>query len=522
MPNKVIYTFIASDKFSRIAKKMTDQTNSFSSSMKDLRTEAAVTAGVVNRLAGGIRRFGFGLVAAGAAFGALQVPFLRQFAELEKIQVGFEQIVGSAEKGKAVFKDLQKFQQGTPFDLISIKNAGQTLLVFGTDVKDLRLELTALGNIAAASGGSIEDLAFVFGKAQTAGRVTLDVINSLALRGVNVMQIWADKSGASIEQIRKAISAGQVPSSALREVILDLAGREGGRLFGIMEKQSKRLAGAWTRFAGAVTLARGAIGGILSKAGNVPGLLNTLGRAVTRVTVAIVNWTEAHPFLTKVLVRLGTVMIALGFLMVSFSVILQVLAFSLLPLLILRFVGLRGVLAAIRVLLPGLGLLIRGVTLAFGALAGASLLTLGALLLIPLALFLIIKNFGKIKLFFKFLIEDIKEFAGVIFKDLMKPVLSFFNRVASAFGFTSDKIAKVKEQAGGAFDNLPGSKESLSRLFEGEEIKIRAGGELASKSTTDVNVNLNAPRGIIESVKSKTSGRVSGLNVAVNMAEAPA
>ena len=76
----------------------------------------------------------------------------------------------------------------------------------------------------------------------------------------------------------------------------------------------------------------------------------------------------------------------------------------------------------------------------------------------------------------------------------------------------------MKERAGGALGKLGGS---LSRLFESEgEIKVQAGGELTSRSTTDVNVNLNAPRGVVASIKSKTSGAVAGLNVGVNMAEA--
>lgn len=39
-------------------------------------------------------------------------------------------------------------------------------------------------------------------------------------------------------------------------------------------------------------------------------------------------------------------------------------------------------------------------------------------------------------------------------------------------------------------------------------------------SKADVNVNLRAPEGVIESVKTKTTGKSSGLNVGVNMAEA--
>lgn len=40
------------------------------------------------------------------------------------------------------------------------------------------------------------------------------------------------------------------------------------------------------------------------------------------------------------------------------------------------------------------------------------------------------------------------------------------------------------------------------------------------RSQTDVNVNLRAPEGVIESAKSRTSGKVAGLNVGLNMAAA--
>jgi tape measure domain-containing protein len=278
MPNKVAYTFVAADKFSGVARRVSKRTDELSKKMSEFRTEAAEASGAVNRLVGGIRKAGLGLIATGAALGAAQIPFLMQFAELEKIQVAFEQIVGSAEKGRAVFKDLQEFQRGTPFDLVSIKTAAQTLLTFGTGTEDLRIELTALGNIAAASGSRIEDLATVFGKAQTAGRVTQDVINSLALRGVNVMEVWSRKTGVAVDKLRKVVSKGQIPFEVLRETILDLAGREGGRFFGIMTEQSKRLAGAWTRLGGATTLFKAKLGGLLSKIGEVPRFLNFMER----------------------------------------------------------------------------------------------------------------------------------------------------------------------------------------------------------------------------------------------------
>jgi len=69
---------------------------------------------------------------------------------------------------------------------------------------------------------------------------------------------------------------------------------------------------------------------------------------------------------------------------------------------------------------------------------------------------------------------------------------------------------------------------ALLDLFKGFSFEKLGKGALdfvgkvftSERSQTDVNVNLNAPKGAIQSVKSVTTGRISGLNVGVNMASA--
>ena len=509
MPNKVAYTFVAADKFSSVARRVSKRTDDLTSKMSEFRTEAAQASGAVNRLVGGIRKAGFGLIATGAALGAAQIPFLKQFAELEKIQVAFEQIVGSAEKGRAVFKDLQEFQRGTPFGLVSIKTAAQTLLTFGTGTEDLRIELTALGNVAAASGTRIEDLAVVFGKAQVAGRVTMDVINSLGIRGVSVMKVWSEKTGIAVDKIRKAVSSGQIPFAILRETILDLGAREGGRFFGIMEEQSKRLAGAWTRLGSATTIFKATLGGIFSVFGKIPEFLGFLERAVTKLTIRMVKFTKEHPFLTKVLVNLGTVFFVLGGLVVAFSVVLQTLAFVALPLIIIRFLGFKAVVSGLMLLLPGLKLLLAGITFLFGALASASLLVIGAIVLIPIALFLVIKYFDEIMSFFKFTATFLKEIFGFI--------SAWITKIVDVIG----KVTGLSKLAGFVFGdgdvNVNVSKELLSR----EEVDLSGGsGELLSRNTATLDVVINAAKGVVQSAKLKNTGDKDGFAMGLNMAEA--
>lgn len=509
MPNAVAYTFVAVDKFSDVTRRLANRTGTLSEKMSELRTEAALTSGAVGRLVGGFRKAGLGLIATGAALSAAQIPFLRQFAELEQIQVAFEQIVGSVEKGRKVFKSLQKFQQGTPFDLVSIKTAAQTLLTFGSATEDLELELTALGNIAAASGARIGDLANVFGKVQTSGRVTQDVLNQLAIRGVNVMEIWSKKTGIAVDRLSEVVSKGAIPFSVLRETILDLGVREGGRFTGIMEEQAKRLAGAWVRLGSAMVLFKASLGKIISEAGNFPAFFNFLAKSMERLTLLLVKFAKDHPFLTKVMVNLGTIFVILGALVTAFSIALQVVAITVLPLLILRFLGFKAVMSAVMFLIPGLRLLLIGLSLLFGTLASASLVVVAAIVLIPLAIGLIIWKFREIKLFFGFLIDDLVE--------IFKTVTAWIGKIFGIIG----KFTGLTKLAGFFFDkgdiNINVSKEMLTR---GEVDLSGGGGDITTRNTSVIDVNLNAPKGVIQSVKSKTTGDGGGPILGLNMAEA--
>ena len=54
-------------------------------------------------------------------------------------------------------------------------------------------------------------------------------------------------------------------------------------------------------------------------------------------------------------------------------------------------------------------------------------------------------------------------------------------------------------------------------LFSFNETEFEVKQSVMQKSQTDINVNLRAPAGVIESVKSKTTGNLSGLNMGVNV-----
>lgn len=109
--------------------------------------------------------------------------------------------------------------------------------------------------------------------------------------------------------------------------------------------------------------------------------------------------------------------------------------------------------------------------------------------------------------------------AGIV-GDAFKIVLSIFKGVGTAIGELSAQIATMdfSEQFGTSFKDAFSIGGKFLGVFGGEEPpninqRISAGG----KSQTDINVNLNAPEGVVQSVKSKTKGNKSGLNLGVSM-----
>ncbi len=54
-------------------------------------------------------------------------------------------------------------------------------------------------------------------------------------------------------------------------------------------------------------------------------------------------------------------------------------------------------------------------------------------------------------------------------------------------------------------------------IFGGDDEKLNGNLDKSGTSKTDINVNVNAPAGAVESVKSTTAGNISGLNVGVSM-----
>ena len=150
---------------------------------------------------------GIGTAAVGTAVSFLSLR--------ESAQTAFSTMLGSGEAASKMIGDLYTFAKKTPFKFDGMMQSAQQLISMGMAAENVIPTLTAVGDAAAASGKGQEGFGAItaaLGKMQAQGQVSLEEIWSLSDNGVQALQILANKSGRSIDEMKEAISDGAVES----------------------------------------------------------------------------------------------------------------------------------------------------------------------------------------------------------------------------------------------------------------------------------------------------------------------
>ena len=203
---------------------------------------AGFTSGLakIGGLVGGLT----GLGAAGSIIGGF-VKALTGAAEMETTTVAFETLIGSASQAAATLEGLKKFGAETPFEFPELADAGKKLLAFGSGAGALVPELRMLGDLSAGIGAPIGELAELYGKARTQGRLMAEDVNQLTGRGIPVIAEFAKQFGVSTAEVRGLVESGKIGFPQLQQALGSLTS-EGGRFFEMTKKQSTTAAGLWS------------------------------------------------------------------------------------------------------------------------------------------------------------------------------------------------------------------------------------------------------------------------------------
>lgn len=230
-----------SSKFGTAIDKAAAKIKTFAvSSVKNL--PSALGSGIKTVVGGATKAIGSMTTAAAAGVVALGKIGVEYNMEMESYTTNFETMLGSAEAAAKKVNSLKTMAAKTPFEMTDLADATQQLLAMGVANEDTNTYLQQLGDISLGNVEKFNSLIGAFGKMNSSQKVTLEYINIMAEQGFNPLNLIAQKTGESMSDLYKRVSAGKVSFDEVKAAIAT-ATSAGGQFYQGMDKASRTTAG---------------------------------------------------------------------------------------------------------------------------------------------------------------------------------------------------------------------------------------------------------------------------------------
>lgn len=231
---------------------------------------------------------GMALTTAGITAGliAFGKNALSTAAELEQTAVAFEVFTGSAEIAGRMLAQLKAQALGSPMQFLDITKGAQILLQYGLTAEQVVPITKMLGDVSSGNAEKFARLALAFGQVNAAGRLMSQESRQMVNAGFNPLQAMSDKTGESMASLTQRMHDGQISVKEVGDAFI-AATSEGGRFFGMADRQSQTLQGAFNKLSESVTFAMGDIGDSIAKAFDLNDAANSLVKLMSDVKSAM-------------------------------------------------------------------------------------------------------------------------------------------------------------------------------------------------------------------------------------------
>lgn len=214
------------------------------------------------KLSDALDRMGRGAAVVSAAAAAAGVAAVKFAGNLEQTQLALEVLLGDAEQATRIKNEWTALAAETPFSSSDIDSAGKKLLAFNISAEEVTETLRRIGDISAATGSSISEIADIYGKAAVQGRLFAEDINQFQGRGIPVVQALAKVLGVTETEVRDLVTQGKVGFPEL-EAAFKAMTDEGGQFSGMMEKLSTSTLGRFSSVMDNAELAIASFGSVM-------------------------------------------------------------------------------------------------------------------------------------------------------------------------------------------------------------------------------------------------------------------
>jgi Tape measure protein len=166
-------------------------------------------------------------------------------AQNEQTAISFEVLTGSAEAGRALMAEIREFAEATPYGSAEIANAAKQLLAFGVGARDAVPTMRRLGDVSAALNIPLGEMAYLYGTTRVQGRLFTQDLNQFTSRGIPLIGELAKQFGVAESEVKSLVESGAVGFPEVEKAIAAMTS-EGGRFFGMMDRQSQSAMGLWS------------------------------------------------------------------------------------------------------------------------------------------------------------------------------------------------------------------------------------------------------------------------------------
>lgn len=238
--------------------------------------------------------------AAGSIFALSQIKeFISHIVtlrgEVESLEVSFNTLLGSEQKGAAMLSQIREFAVKTPMMLNDLAKGAQTMLAFNIAEEKVMPMLKALGDVSMGDAQKFNSLTLAFSQMSATGKLMGQDLLQMINAGFNPLSVISEKTGKSIGELKEEMEKGKISAQMIEEAFI-AATSEGGKFYGMLEKQSHTVQGQLSNLQGAID-----------------DMFNELGKQL-QGTVSVA--TEAATFLVQhyepLLTILGTVIATYG------------------------------------------------------------------------------------------------------------------------------------------------------------------------------------------------------------------
>lgn len=195
------------------------------------------------------------------------IAAIKLAGDLEQTQLALEVLLGDAAQATQIKNEWTQLAASTPFSSIDIDSAGKKLLAFNIEAEKVTDTLRRIGDISAATGSSISEIADIYGKAAVQGRLFAEDINQFQGRGIPVIQSLAEVLGVAETEVRDLVTQGKVGFPELDAAFKNMTD-EGGQFSGMMDKLSQSTLGKFSTTVDNAKLAMASFGEIMLDSAN--------------------------------------------------------------------------------------------------------------------------------------------------------------------------------------------------------------------------------------------------------------